>query len=431
MPAFVRTFCVNRKPFGEVSMSIAVRKLQRCASIAFVLFVALAGAQAQAGRLKTANLGRCVLDSGKSIDPCLMAYRTFGKLNTERSNAVLFPTWYNGRSEDLMPLIGPGKLVDTTRFFGIAVDALADGVSSSPSNSATQHGAAFPAITIRDMVRAEYRLATETLHLKHLHAVVGISMGGMQTFEWLADYPGFFDRAVPIVGTPQQTSYDLLNWDLLRRLIEADPGFHGGNYTAEPSLELANELIALTLPSPAYTVRKVPREAFPQFLQDSLKTWGERDANDRMVQLKAMIAHDVTHGHGTIEEAARRTHIREFIVVAANDHLVNPAPGLAWARAIGATTYISTGDCGHRILECDGPAITAAVRDLSAAHLKRMARACCAPRRCRALRAATCRTPRNRSDRAAPSWQITDGLCAYVSSTVPGAPTSIMISSTR
>jgi homoserine O-acetyltransferase len=314
------------------------------------------------GLLQSANLGRCTLDSGKWIEPCLVTYRTFGRLNADHTNAVLFPSWYNGRSEDLAQFFGPDKLVNTSLFLGIAVDALADGISSSPSNSTTQHGANFPAITIRDMVRAEYRLATEALHLKHLYAVVGISMGGMQTYEWLVDYPGFFQKAVPIIGTPQQTSYDLLNWDLLRRLIESDPGFHDGNYAQEPDLALANEFATLTLPSPAYIARTVSRESFPEFLENSLKTWGGRDANDRLVQLKAMIAHDVTRGSGSIEETARKISNSQLIVVAVNDHLVNPAPALTWGRANGAQTYVSQGDCGHRIFECDGPAITAAVR---------------------------------------------------------------------
>ena len=271
-------------------MSHGVRLLSRIAP-ALLMLVALAGAAQQipGGQLQSANLGRCTLDSGKWIDPCLVTYRTFGRLNADRTNVVLFPSWFNGRSEDLVQFFGPDKLVNTSKFFGIAVDALADGLSSSPSNSTTQHGATFPPITIRDMVRAEYRLATETLHLKHLYAVVGISMGGMQAFEWMEDYDGFFQKAVPIVGTPQQTSYDLLNWDLLRRLIESDLGFHDGNYNTEPDLTLANEFETLTLPSPAFTARTVSREAFPQFLENSLKTWGGRDANDRLVQLKAMI----------------------------------------------------------------------------------------------------------------------------------------------
>ena len=341
--------------------------LRRIVPLLFAVCALHAFAQQQEGSLQTANLGRCALDSGEFIDPCLLAYRTYGQLNAEGSNAILFPSWYNGRSEDLQQFFGPDKLVDTTRYFAVAVDALGDGISSSPSNSAAQHGARLPGLTIRDMVRAEYRLATEVLHLRHLHAVVGVSMGGMQTFEWMADFPEFLDEAVPIVGTPQQTSYDLLNWDLLRRLIEADPGFNSGNYSVEPSLALANEFGALTLPSPAYTARKVSRREFPEFLENSLKTWGGRDANDRLVQLKAMIALDVTRGSGTLQETAAKIHVQQLIVAAVNDHLVNPAPALEWAKAAHAETFISTGDCGHRIFECDGPAITRAVREFLAA----------------------------------------------------------------
>jgi len=353
---------------GDPPVSIPLRQFHRWISLAFGLGMILASARAQISPLETANLGRCALDSGKSIDPCWLTYRTFGHLDPDRGNAVLFPSWYNGTSEDLIQFFGPNKLVDTSRYFGIAVDALADGVSSSPSNSTTQHGAEFPAITIRDMVRAEYRLATEILHLHHLHAVVGISMGGFQTFEWIVDYPTFIDKAVPIVGSPRQSSYDLLHWDLMKRLIESDPGFDGGNYTVEPVLALANEFNALSVRTPAYTARTVSRQDFPKLLAESLTPTGAHDANDRLIQLGAVIAQDVTRGSGSLAETARTTQVSQLVVVATYDHLVNPAPALEWAHAIHAQTFVSIGDCGHlSVFECDGPAITATVRDFLAA----------------------------------------------------------------
>jgi len=319
---------------------------------------------AQDGALQFAQLGRCRLNSGQAIENCKVGYRTFGTLNANHSNAILFFTWYNGTSKDLEQFFGPDRLVDTTRYFVVAIDALGDGVSSSPSNSTTQRGSLFPEITMRDMVDAEYRVATEVLHLNHALAVMGVSMGGMQTFEWTVDYPAFMDKAVPIVGTPQQTSYDLLNWDLLRRAIESDPGYNHGNYTEEPPLALANELGTLTLSTPSFVARTANRASFSTWLPLQIRPIQTQDANDRMWQLRAMIGLDVTRGAGDLAPAAAQTRARFFIVAATQDHLVNPTPALQWAAIVHGQVLIYPGDCGHRLLlpECAGPEITAAVR---------------------------------------------------------------------
>jgi homoserine O-acetyltransferase len=87
---------------------------------------------------QVARIGDLKLENGEVIRDCVVGYRTFGKLSSQKSNVVVFPTYLGGRSADLARLIGASKMVDNARYYVIAVDSLADGISSSPSNSRTQ-----------------------------------------------------------------------------------------------------------------------------------------------------------------------------------------------------------------------------------------------------------------------------------------------------
>jgi len=314
------------------------------------------------GSQQFADLGVCRLMSGRQIDNCRLGYRTWGQLNAERSNAVLFPTWFSGRSADLAESVGTHSLVDPAKYFVIAVDALGDGVSSSPSNSGTQSGPDFPVFTIQDMVNAEYRLATEALHLAHLHAVMGISMGGIQTFEWMVDYPGFMDEAIPIVGAPRPNSRDLLLIRADMDAVESDPAWKHGRYTQPPPVPVAELIWQLNLTTPANFVRTHSREAFNK---DYAK-WLARgilpfDANDWLAQLEAIRHLDVAHG-GSLEEAAKRVRARVLVVSSAQDHMVNPEPALDFARLIGARVILLQGDCGHLAVGCEAATLDPQVR---------------------------------------------------------------------
>src|SRR6266403_462373 len=179
--------------------------------------------QPQEGVQQFAGLGNFKLQNGGVIFDFRVGYRTLGRLNADKSNAILWPTWLGGTSQDLLEFIGPGKVLDSSKYFVVLVDAIGDGVTTSPSNSKTQPLMKFPKFSIRDMVEAEHRLLTDVLHLSHLHAVMGISMGGMQTFCWILTYPNFMDVAIPIFGSPQSTSFDKLLWATEIDAIESDP----------------------------------------------------------------------------------------------------------------------------------------------------------------------------------------------------------------
>jgi homoserine acetyltransferase len=185
-----------------------IRGLRHAVILAALPVVAPPSARAQTPPPTVASLGSCRLESGASILDCRVAYRTFGRLDASRSNAVLIPTWLLGRSEDWISLLGAEGLVDTTRYHVIVVDALANGHSSSPSNTAPAGQAAFRDLTIGDMVESQHRLLTERLQIPRLRAVVGISMGGMQALEWAVRYPTFAQVVIPIVGSPRVPAFD-------------------------------------------------------------------------------------------------------------------------------------------------------------------------------------------------------------------------------
>jgi homoserine O-acetyltransferase len=338
------------------------KNLVRLCWLVAALMIASAGRAEESQKI--AELGSCALQSGKVVLDCQVGCRTFGTLSADASNVVVMPSWLNGRSEDLAPFFGENetghRLVDTSRFFGVAFDAFGDGVSSSPSNSRRQHGPEFPLFTMEDMVRAQYRVLTEVLHVRHVHAAVGLSMGGEQVFAWAVLFPQFVDLAVPIVGTPQVTSFDLLSKQIVIDAIEADPEYKHGRYVAEPQLKLANAIGTMIVSAPQYRNAEVPRSKFAEWLK-TVESPQRQDANDRMWQAKAIMHHDVLHGR-TIEEVARGVPVKFLVIVAAEDRMVTPQPALEWAKAVGAETYISPGSCAHLIMSCDAEAVSSRVK---------------------------------------------------------------------
>jgi homoserine O-acetyltransferase/O-succinyltransferase len=273
---------------------------------------------------------------------------------------VVFPTWFGGTSEEIARYqVGPGKAVDPNKHYVIVVDALANGVSSSPSNSAQQHGPAFPKIAIRDMVEAEHELLTKTLGLSHVHAVMGISMGGMQTFQWAVSYPDFMDVLIPIVGTPQQSSYDLLLWNTELDQIRSDPEYQGGNYKVSPKLKTVAHIHQMNMTTPENRVREIAPAGFGKFYSEQ---WMNTDANDTVRQLEAMIGQDIAAQFGgSMEKAAAAVKSKMLIVVATQDHMVNPVSAMKFAELKKAELLKLMGDCGHVAPGCEGGLMSPAV----------------------------------------------------------------------
>ncbi|HUN54285.1 MAG TPA: alpha/beta fold hydrolase [Smithella sp.] len=326
-----------------------------------MLFLLSGGALAQ-DNLKIADLGDYTLENGQVIRDCRLAYRTFGDLNSTKSNVILFPTWLAGTTQDLVDLglIGPGKTADSSKYFIIAVDAFGNGVSSSPSNSKSQPDQLFPRFSIKDMVNAQHLLLTQYLHLPRAYGVIGISMGAMMAYQWMVSYPDFFNKAVAVVGTPRLTSYDLLLWQSELSAIDADRERpHGEN----KAMKTVGAIHNLHLRTPHYIVTHTTPEAFPQFLAEMEKSFMKRNEFDWACQLKAVMDHDIYRSFGeAIDPAAKTIRAKALIIWAQQDLTVNPEPAKEIAGYLHADTFEFSGDCGHLSFLCEGDALRDAVK---------------------------------------------------------------------
>jgi homoserine O-acetyltransferase len=278
-------------------------------------------------------LGDFTLESGQVIRGCQLGYRTLGRLDPGGSNAVLVTLWSMGQSRQAARHIGPGKLVDSSRYFVIVVDPLGNGVSSSPSNSDAQPGQAFPRFTVADMVEAQHQLLTRVLNIRHLHAVVGTSMGGMQAFQWATAHPGFVDRVVTIAGSPRSTPDEGARWERWSEDVQA----------------------------PRW--RRAAR-ALGRF--EPLGAWGQLqlDSHDYDRQAQAITAHDVSRRFGSMERAAQAVTARMLVVVSPTDDVVDPAAARQFAGLLRPPAPVMEldGRCGHSAPACEKDTLWPAVR---------------------------------------------------------------------
>jgi homoserine O-acetyltransferase len=318
-----------------------------------------------AQQLKYASLGNFQLENGQVIQNLRIGYRTLGKLNAQKSNVVVMPTAFMGKTSGMLGQVGPGKLADSSRYYIILIDALGNGVSSSPSNSKAQPRMQFPQFNIRDMVKSQHALLTRVLKLSHVHAVVGISMGGHQTFQWMVSYPGFMDEAIPIVGSPRPTSYDSLLHTAELHAITFSRDWNNGNYTSEPvaALSMVADVLALNGSTPEYRVTHTTLAELPDFVARAQKSLVKSfDANDCVRQIQAMLDHDVSKPFsGSMEKAASVVRGRVLVVPSMQDHIVNPQPALNFAGLIHARVFKLTSNCGHGAPGCERARLTQAV----------------------------------------------------------------------
>jgi len=295
--------------------------------------------------LKYGELGNFKLQSGQEIINCKLGYRVFGALNKEKTNAILFPTWFQGTTKQIITWV-PGlfKTIDTNKFCLILVDAFGDGISSSPSNSKDQHGNLFPKFTIKDMVASEHLLLTSILGIQKLDAVIGISMGGMQAFQWSIDYPNFMNKIVSVVGTPQLYSHDLIGLNILSAIIESDKDFQMGNNS---NISTASKFLEYMLTTAEDKTKTMNRDSFFVW-KKNMEEQKPGDWNNFYLQLNAWKQIDIANEYkGSLRIAAEKTKAKFLIIVNEQDRLVNSLSSIDLANFVNAKLIKLNDESGH------------------------------------------------------------------------------------
>jgi homoserine O-acetyltransferase len=338
------------------------------------------------------------LDAGVSLSPFQVAYQTYGTLNADRSNAVLVchaltgdqhvfnrhpvtgkPGWWE-------TMIGPGKPIDTNRYFVICPNVLGGCMGSTGPASIKPGGGApwgleFPVITVRDMVRAQAMLL-DRLGIGTLFAVAGGSMGGMQVLQWAASYPQRVFAALPIATATRHSAQNIAFHEVGRQAVMADPDWRNGRYFAEGAnprrgLAVARMGAHITYLSDAALHRKFGRRfqdrANPTFSFDAdfevesyLRHQGssfvERfDANSYLYLTRAMDYFDLAADYdGVLANAFKATKTRFCVISFTSDWLFPTSDSRAIVHALNASgARVSfaeiTTDKGHDAFLLDEP----------------------------------------------------------------------------
>lgn len=337
------------------------------------------------------------LDNGSVLDDLTLAYRTYGQLNADKSNVVLIchaltgdhhPSGTNpltGRDGWWNQLVGPGKAIDTDRYFVICPNVIGGCAGSTGPASlradGTPYGLDFPVITIGDMVRAQ-NLLLDQMGIPDLFCVIGGSMGGMQVLQWTAAHGDRVFSAIPIATAARHSSQNIAFHEVGRQAILADPDWHGGNYAAEKAeprkgLAVARMAAHITYLSEAALQRKFGRNLqdrerlsygfeadfqIESYLRHQGISFVDRfDANSYLYITRAMDYFDLAAEHGgNLVNAFTDTSARFCVVSFTSDWLFPTSESIALVRALNAAganvSFVEIeSDKGHDAFLLDEP----------------------------------------------------------------------------
>ena len=306
------------------------------------------------------DLGSVALTGGMTLPDAKLAYKTYGELNADRTNAIVYPTWYSGRHWDNEWLIGEGRGLDPSRYFIIVPNMLGNGLSSSPSNTpAPFDRARFPDIAVQDNVAVQHRLVTERFGIEKLALVLGWSMGAGQTFQWAVSHPEMVPRMLPFCGSARTSRHNKVFLEGVKARPHRRRRLPGGLVHRAPHARAAGRgpgLRGMGL-LPGLLLGEVYREMGYTSLEDFLVRFWEgfflddRDANNLLCMLRTWQTGDVgsTPGFDGDTAAALASITARAIVMPAEKDLYFPPEDEAWevSQMRDAELRVIPGVWGH------------------------------------------------------------------------------------
>jgi homoserine O-acetyltransferase len=306
------------------------------------------------------DLGDVRLQNGTTLPDAKLAYKTYGELNADKSNAIVYPTWYSGQHDDNEWLIGEGMALDPATYFIIIPNMLGNGLSSSPSNTPPPHDRArFPHVTMYDNVQVQHRLVTEQFGIERLELVTGWSMGGGQTYQWAVSHPDMVRRILPFCGAAKTSLHNIVFLEGVKAALTADAAWNNGWYHEQPGVGLramARVYAGWGFSQQFYRERVYEREPLGHgSLEDFLVGFWEglfikRDANNLLAMLWTWQNADIgaTPGFGGVEEALAAIRMPAIVMPAEQD-LYFPPEDNEWevSHMPNAELRVIPGAWGH------------------------------------------------------------------------------------
>ena len=183
----------------------------------------------------TYDAGNVVLQSGRTFRNMKLVYKTFGTLNADKSNAILYPTSYSAQHHDTQFMVGEGAALDPSRYFIIIPNLFGNGLSSSPSNTPWPDvGTRYPDVTYFDAVHVQRRMLAELWGIEKLALVYGWSMGAMQAYHWGALFPDAVERISVVCGSARCAPHNQVFIEGAKHALMADTAYRDGVFTERP-----------------------------------------------------------------------------------------------------------------------------------------------------------------------------------------------------